>query len=199
MIPRESIENYIGVDRWLEYAKPFPELNGQSISSCYKFDIELRGFLLSAISVIEISLVTQLSIIGVEQKFDSFGQARRALENIPRVSQNLIARNLGVGNYKKLRGALQNLNYLRNRLAHHERVWNHRNRFAFPDLDCSNRLQSLGFVKNRHVLAYSLVGMAAILQKCPDLVDFENRLQKMTKNWNVSQSFLLKCMGFEVP
>ena len=153
---------------------------------------------MSAISVIEIALVTQINIAGDTTKFNSFGQARRRLETLAAKDRHLIAVNLGAPNYKQLRGALQNLNYLRNRIAHHERVWNHRNRFAFPDSANKTVLSALGSANNRHVLAFSLIGMATILSKCPKLFDFERRLLDLTAGSLLPQAFLLRSMGFDV-
>ena len=152
---------------------------------------------MSAISVIEIALVTQINLARDKTTFNSFGQARRRLETLPAKDRQLIAINLGSTNYKQLRGALQNLNYLRNRIAHHERVWNHRNRFAFPGIANKTVLSALGSVNNRHVLAFSLIGIAIILSKCPTLIDFERRLLDLTSGRMLSQAFLLESMGFE--
>ena len=154
---------------------------------------------MAAISVVEIALVTQIQNSGFPSAFESFGHALRTLDSLPVTDRNLIARNFGVPNFKQLRGALQNLNYLRNRVAHHERVWNHRNRLAFPSITEDTFLHSLGTAKNRHVLAFSLVGLSVLMKNCPTVFEFEAGLSLLLARRKISRKFLLASMGFEVP
>jgi abortive infection bacteriophage resistance protein len=199
LISELEIEQFIGRIRWTEYSVPFSDYDKTKTIECYRFDVELRGFLMSAISVIEVALVTQIQNFGFAGSFDSFGHARRTLDSLPLRTRNLIARNFGVSNFKQLRGALQNLNYLRNRVAHHERVWNHRNRFAFPTITRHAPLNEFGIANNRHVLAFSLVGLAFLMRNCPAVFEFEAGLFNLINRPNISKKFLLESMGFEVP
>lgn len=199
MISELEIEQFIGRTRWDEYSVPFSKGDKALTIECYRFDVELRGFLMAAISVVEVALVTQIQNSGFPSSFESFGHARRTLDALPARARNLIARNFGVPSFKQLRGALQNLNYLRNRVAHHERVWNHRNRFAFPTITEDTLLQGLGTTKNRHVLAFSLVGLSALMKNCPTVFDLEAGLSILLGRRNISRKFLLLSMGFEVP
>jgi abortive infection bacteriophage resistance protein len=199
LISELEIEQFIGKTRWAEYCEPFRDKNLDFTIECYRFDCELRGILMSAIAVIEVALVTQLQLAGNFNTFESFGQARRALDTLPDKASNQIARNLGATNFRKLRGALQNLNYLRNRVAHHERVWNHRNRFAFPQITDKPHFSLLGYVTNRHVLAFSIIGIATLIETCPKVFDFEERLITLVESHGNTKLFLLNSMGFEVP
>ena len=197
MISKIEIEQFIGNTRWAEYSEPFRDKNFDFTVECYRFDCELRGILMSAIAVIEIAMVTQLQLVGRFNSFESFGQARRALDTLPDKARNQIARNLGVSNFRKLRGALQNLNYLRNRVAHHERIWNHRNRFAFPQITNKTPFSDLGSVTNRHVLAFSIIGIASLIETCPLVFDFEERVISLVESHGNTKFFLLNSMGFE--
>ena len=114
-------------------------------------------------------------------------------------TRETISRNLGARNYKALRGALQNLNHLRNRVAHHERVWNHRNPFAFPDLGLKQSGSAAPLKANRHTLAWSLIGIGHILSAYPPLIEFEKLLEDLLTKTPIDRGFLLRSMGFEVP
>jgi abortive infection bacteriophage resistance protein len=199
VINESDIHAYIGESKFSEYLGN-PDVETLEIAlATYKFDIHLRGLLMSALGVLEVGLCAQLEKHGFDDQFNSFGHARRVLAHSGKAVREEISRALGAKNYKQLRGALQNLNYLRNRVAHHERIWNHRNPFAYPDFGRqfgqTNRIPN----SNRHLLAWSVVGIQTILIEYPRLISFESQFEKLLWNTPLDRVFLLKSMGFQVP
>lgn len=199
VITNAEIKSYIGDSKFAEYlGNPDIQTIEEALAT-YKFDIQLRGLLMSALGILEVGLCAQLISKGYEGKFSSFGQTRRILTDSPRAIREDISRSLGAKNYKQLRGSLQNLNYLRNRVAHHERIWNHRNPFAYPDFGTRTLVPDAIPASNRHLLAWSVVGIQNILNKYPNLMSFESQFENLIDSSPIDRSFLLKSMGFEVP
>ena len=198
MIDDSEIYSYIGEKKFSEYLVN-PEIQTLEIAlSTYKFDIQLRGLLMSALGVLEVGLCAQLFRHGCEDEFLSFGHARKVLAHSGKTVREEISRALGAKNYKQLRGALQNLNYLRNRVAHHERIWNHRNPFAYPDFGMKPRVSRRIPNSNRHSLAWSVVGIQTMLNEYPKLISFENQFEMLLRKAQIDRGLLLKSMGFEV-
>jgi abortive infection bacteriophage resistance protein len=199
VIKDSEIHSYIGENKFSEYLGN-PEIQTLEIAlATYKFDIQLRGLLMSALGVLEVGLCAQLVRHGCDGQFISFGHARKVLAHSGKAVREEISRALGAKNYKQLRGALQNLNYLRNRVAHHERIWNHRNPFAYPDFGRKPWETKRSPNPNRHLLAWSVVGIQTILNEYPKLISFENQFEKLLWKTPIDRGFLLKSMGFEEP
>jgi abortive infection bacteriophage resistance protein len=197
LISEAEINSYIGDSRFEEYfGNPYIQTIEEALVT-YKFDIQLRGLLISALGVLEVGLRAQLISKGCDDTFSSFGQARRILADSGKTIREETSRALGAKNYKQLRGALQNLNYLRNRVAHHERIWNHRNPFAFPDFGTSQFDSKTTPDSNRHLLAWSVVGIQHILNRYPELISFESQFENLIVHTPLDRSFLLKSMGFK--
>jgi abortive infection bacteriophage resistance protein len=199
LITNSELKPYIGEKRFGQYFCN-PTIQSPELSlETYKFDIELRGLLISALGVIEVGLEAQLNQSGFQADLQSFGHARKVLEGAGTSERELISRNLGARNYKELRGALQNLNYLRNRVAHHERVWNHRNPFSFPDFGSPPKETRIPKGQIRRLIAWSLFGIEQILCAFPELIAFERQFESLVTSSSIDHHFLLTSMGFEAP
>ena len=199
MLSDFAIRAYIGEQKFNEYISNSALTDMSLALATYEFDIQLRGLLMSALGVLEVGLCAQLIQTGNSATFSSFGHARKVLAHSGKATRETISRNLGARNYKALRGALQNLNHLRNRVAHHERVWNHRNPFAFPELGLKQSGSAAPLKTNRHTLAWSLIGIGHILSAYPPLIEFEKLLEELLTKTPIDRGFLLRSMGFEVP
>lgn len=194
-----DIDEFVGVQRFSEYAYPLVDKSVHSVMELYVLDIRLRALLIKAFSIIEIGLVSQLGKFGLASKFSSFGAARRALASLTNPQQFRIARKFGFQNQKEMKSCLIHLNHLRNRAAHHERVWNCQNKFSMPLMVKTDFADKYGFPKNLFVMAASLNLLISILKSFPPFIEFEKEFSALITSTSLEPQFLLQNMGFEVP
>ncbi|MBC4811928.1 Abi family protein [Klebsiella quasipneumoniae] len=89
-----------------------------------------------------------------------FGTLSKYYEILKGNHQNRIAQRLGVSNTRTLKLWLQEINTLRNRCAHHSRIWNQVSANALPDLPAEPYFQTL---KLDHSALTRLYGQIAII------------------------------------
>lgn len=199
MLRDEVINELIGNKRFREYSRPIPNSDRMETLEVYRFDLHFRSLVMKALSVIEISLVTHLQNSGSDRKFSSFGDARRGLAEIAPKDQYVFATRFGLRNQRELKSCFIHLNHLRNRVAHHERVWNCQNKFSLPKVENSRILETYGVAKNPFVTAASMNLLVQMLTMLPPLFDFESEFEELLARTALDRCFLLKNMGFEVP
>lgn len=194
-----DLDHCFPIDQLTEYKYSVEELEPWALLEVVKFDIEFRGILLSALSIVELALVTQIGQSDFPRKFNSFGSARRIFGTLPIRTQQRIATKLGFHNPKECRSTLMHLNYLRNRVAHHERSWNAKNKFSLPKLHAARIENGLPKYSDSFSIAGSLNVILMILDNLPEIYPFHAKVMSLIENCRLESNFLLKNMGFEVP
>lgn len=194
----KEISEYIGIRRFLEYSYLVGDKSIETAIELYKFDMHFRALLMKALAIIEITLITGLQNSGLQENFESFGQARRALDKVAVHQQYVFAGKFSLRNQKQLKSCLIHLNHLRNRVAHHERVWNCQNKFSLPPLRKTKLARTYGVSKSPFVMAASLNLLVQMLSGIPPFFDLEAEFEVLVGRTPVSRGFLLRSMGFEV-
>ncbi|CAM2949745.1 Abi family protein [Pseudomonas fluorescens] len=88
-----------------------------------------------------------------------FGTLSKYFEILKGNHQNRIAQRLGVSNSRTLKHWLQEINTLRNRSAHHTRIWNQVSANAVPDLPAEQYFQTLNLDRNALTRLYGQISI----------------------------------------
>ena len=199
MISDQLVQDFIGGKRFREFGLPLENRTISATFRIYKFDTDFRALIMRSISVIEVGLVTQIQKRVGDVKFNSFGSARRALDSLRVQDQYEISILMGSKNQRELKSFLIHLNHIRNRSAHHERVWNRANKFVLPALNASEIESSLGFPRDPSMPAATIFMINNMLNFLPPVFNFLEEFEKIIADSGLDLNFVLKNMGFEVP
>lgn len=196
---KSRLAQTIGKRRYLEFKQGLPAHHRPYTLEVFIFDLELRALIMKIVSLIEIALQNQILAVSKPKRFDSFGHARRVLQELPTNKQFTIAQRFGCPNGKELRALLRVLNDARNRAAHHERVWNCKLDFCLPN-SFQNRLENIpNFEIRSYSIAGAFVASIELLRNFPEIIQIHEELDNLFAEVPIDRDFLLKNMGFEVP
>lgn len=152
---------------------------------------------MKSLSLIEISLQNQIVIASNAQKFDSFGHARRVLQELPTNKQFLIAKKFGCSNGKEFRAVLRVLNDARNRAAHHERIWNCKLDFCLTQSFKERNLKALPYTVRDFSIAGAAQALLILLSQFPEILEVPETLDNLLSELPLDRNWVLSTMGFE--
>lgn len=196
-IPR--LQKVLGKPRYSEYKQGLEPEFQRFTFNIFQFDLELRALLIKAVSVIELALQNQIRIVSKQTKFDSFGHARRILQELGASKQFLIANRFGCTNGKEFRAALRVLNDARNRAAHHERIWNCKLDFCLPNSLKSASIEAGYFAVRDFSIGGALFAAEHLLSQFPEFINLAEEIDNLLSELPVEKKYVMNCMGFEVP
>ena len=195
---RAQLEKIIGGRRYREFKLGLSLEQRKYTKDIFRFDVELRGLVMKSLSLIEISLQNQIVIASKPQKFDSFGHARRVLQDLPTNKQFLIANKFGCSNGKEFRAVLRVLNDARNRAAHHERIWTCKLDFCLPQSFKERNLKALPYTVRDFSIAGAIQGLLILLSQFPEILEVPETLDNLLAELPFDRNWVLSTMGFEV-
>lgn len=198
MISNQLVHEFIGVKRFREFGLPLENRTISATFTIYKFDTDFRALIMRSISVIEVGLVTQIQNRVGNVQFNSFGSARRALDSLSTQAQYAISVTMGSKNQRELKSFLIHLNHIRNRSAHHERIWNRPNKFALPPLNDSEIEFALGTSRDPSMPAATIFMINQVLNFLPPVFNFLEEFEKLIATPGLDRNFVLENMGFEL-
>lgn len=165
----------------------------------YRFDLNLRGEVIKAMSMVEIALELCTEDFAKQELGTTFGTMRRRINELDAKTQFQIAKRFGFSTQRELKVAMRNFNTLRNRAAHHEPIWQRKLHFGIPQLRGQAASLCGLMASDLYSPAASFALLARTLRFLPPLVDFELEFDQTIGRVPVARDFILKSMGFEVP
>jgi abortive infection bacteriophage resistance protein len=193
------LEKVIGRRRYREFKSGLLPSQRIFTVDLFRFDVELRGLVIKSLSIIEIALQNQIIAVSKPQKFESFGHARRILQELPTHKQFAIAQKFGCANGKELRAILRVLNDARNRAAHHERIWNCKLNFCLPSAFLVRRRMSVNYKTRSFTIAGAFDAIMDLLSNFPEILQIEEELDNLLAELPIDRKYIINAMGFEVP
>jgi hypothetical protein len=196
-LSRSQLEKIIGGRRYREFKLGLNLEQRKYTKDIFRFDVELRGLVMKSLSLIETSLQNQIVIASKPQKFDSFGHARRILQELPTNKQFLIAKKFGCSNGKEFRAVLRVLNDARNRAAHHERIWNCKLDFCLPQSFKERNLKAFPYTVRDFSIAGAVQALLILLNQFPEILEVPETLDNLLAELPLDRNWVLTTMGFE--
>jgi abortive infection bacteriophage resistance protein len=197
-LTRTELERVIGRRRYREFKLGLKPEQRQYTRDIFRFDVELRGLVMMSLSIIEIVLQNQIIGASKPQKFDSFGHARRVLQELPTNKQFEIAQRFGCSNGKEFRAVLRVLNDARNRAAHHERIWNCKLDFCLPQSFKERNLMTFPYTVRDFSIAGAIQALLILLSHFPEILEVPETLDNLLSELPLDRNWVLSTMGFEV-
>jgi abortive infection bacteriophage resistance protein len=194
---RSELERVIGRRRYREFKLGLKPEQRQYTRDIFRFDVELRSLVMKSLSIIEIVLQNQIIGASKPQKFDSFGHARRVLQELPTNKQFEIAQRFGCSNGKEFRAVLRVLNDARNRAAHHERIWNCKLDFCLPVTFKQLHVQKIPFQIRDYSIAGALSALMILLSQFPEILEIPEAFDNLLEELPIDRSYVFFAMGFE--
>ncbi len=193
------LEKVIGRRRYREFKSGLLPSQRIYTADLFRFDVELRALVMKSLSIIEIALQNQIIAVSKPQKFESFGHARRVLQELPTHKQFAIAKKFGCSNGREFRAILRVLNDARNRSAHHERIWNCKLDFCLPSAFEVRRREKVNYETRSYTIAAAFDAIMDLMSHFPEILEIEEELDNLLSELPIDRKFIINAMGFAVP